>query len=231
LGGRVWEDRRIHFTTGSNRCYNYLTMSWKNTREGLGGALLIAAALLTPFLPYWHRWGTTDDEVNRTLPGDELVPHPRGGYTQAVSIRSSLQRVWPWLVQIGQRKGGFYSYELLENMVGCNIHNADRILAEYQDIKVGDKVVMHPKVPAIPVVAIELGRALVYGGRQDENTANVWIFFISQEEGLTRLISRWVFDYKPGLVNKVAYNWLLVPIAAVMQRKMLLGIKERVEGS
>jgi hypothetical protein len=206
-------------------------MSWKNIGEGLGGALLIAAALLTPFLPYWHRWGATDNEISRALPGDELAPHPMGGYTQAVSIRAPLHQVWPWLVQIGQGKGGFYSYELLENMVGCNIHNADRILAEHQDIKVGDKLVMHPKAPAIPVVAIEPERALVYGGRQDENTANVWTFFIGEEDGLTRLISRWVFDYKPGFVNKVAYNWLLVPIAAVMQRKMLLGIKERAEGS
>jgi hypothetical protein len=90
---------------------------------------------------------------------------------------------------------------------------------------------MHPKAPAIPVTVVEPEKVLVYGGRQDENTANVWIFFINEEDGLTRLISRWAFDYKPGFVDKVAYNWLLEPIAAVMQRKMLLGIKKRAEGS
>jgi hypothetical protein len=135
----------------------------------------------------------------------------------------------PWLVQTGQDKGGFYSYELVENMVGCNIHNADRILPEHQDIKVGDKLIMHPKAPATPVIAVEAGKVLVYGGRQDENTANIWVFFMSEEDGLTRLISRWAFDYRPGFVNKVAYNWFLEPIAATMQRKMLLGIKKRAE--
>jgi hypothetical protein len=204
-------------------------VSWKNIAEGMSGALVIAAALVTPFLSHWHRWGATDNEVNRALPGDEFVPRPRGGYTQAISIQASPHQVWPWLVQTGQGKGGFYSYELLENMVGCNIHNADRIFAEYQDIKLGDKLVMHPKAPAIPVVVIESERALAYGGRQDENTANIWIFFISEEKRGTRLVSRWVFDYKSGFVNRVAYNWLLVPIAAVMQRKMLLGIKQRAE--
>jgi len=203
----------------------------KDIGEGISGAFLIAAALVTPFLRYWRQWGATDAEVNRALPGDEFVPHPKGGYIQAITIRTPCHQVWPWLVQIGQDKGGFYSYELLENMVGCNIHNADRILPEHQDIKTGDKLAIHPKAPAIPVTAVEPGKVLVYGGRQDENTANIWIFFISEEDGLTRLISRWAFDYKPGYVNKVAYNWFLEPIAAIMQRKMLLGIKKRAEGS
>jgi hypothetical protein len=199
--------------------------------EAIAGAFLIAACIvLRPLLrPWYSRWGATADELTQSLPGDEYVPHSRGGYTQAINIKASASSVWPWLVQIGQDKGGFYSYELLENMVGCNIHNADRILTEHQNIKTGDKLIMHPKAPAIPVTAVEPEKALVYGGRQDENTANVWIFFINEEDGLTRLISRWSFDYKPGLVNKVAYNWFLEPIAAVMQRKMLLGIKQRAE--
>jgi hypothetical protein len=88
---------------------------------------------------------------------------------------------------------------------------------------------MHPKAPQVPVIIVEPEKELVFGGRQDENTANVWIFFISEEYGLTRLISRWAFDYKPRFVNKIAYKWLLEPIATVMQRKMLLGIKKRAE--
>ena len=201
------------------------------TVEAIAGAFLITACIIfRPLLrPWYSRWGATGAEITQSLPGDEYVPHSRGGYTQAIDIKASANSVWPWLVQIGQGKGGFYSYELLENMIGCNIHNADRILPEHQDIKVGDKVVMHPKAPLMPVTAIEPGKVLVYGGRQDENTANTWVFFISEEDGLTRLISRWAFNYKPGFVNKVAYNWLLESIAAVMQRKMLLGIKKRAE--
>jgi hypothetical protein len=201
--------------------------------ETIAGAFLIAACIIFRHLlrPWYSRWGATKDELTQRLPGDEYVPHSRGGYTQAISIKALTNSVWPWLAQVGQGKGGFYSYELLENMVGCNIHNAERILPEHQDIKVGDILVMHPKAPVVPVTAVEPGKVLVYGGRQDENTANTWIFFISEEDGLTRLISRWAFDYKPGYVNKVAYNWFLEPIAAIMQRKMLLGIKKRAEGS
>ncbi len=199
--------------------------------DGTAGFLLIAACvILRPLLrPWYSKWGTSSSENTRNLPGDEYVPHLRGGYTQAIDIQASAERVWPWVVQIGQDKAGFYSYELLENMVGCNIHNADRILTEHQEIKIGDVLILHPKAPAVPVTIVKPGEALVYGDRQDENTANVWIFYFEEKEGITRLTSRWSFDYKPGLSNFIIYNCLIEPIAAVMQRKMLLGIKQRAE--
>jgi hypothetical protein len=200
--------------------------------EALAGALIIAVCVIfRPLLrPWYSRWGATTVEVTMELPGDEHITHRRGGYTQAISIRAQAGSVWPWLVQVGQDKGGFYSYELLENMVGCDIHNTDRIVPAYQDIKVGDMLMMHPKAPSVHVSIVEAGKALVYGGKIDEHTANVWTFFLQEESGVTRLISRWGFDYRPGLANRVAYNWLLEPIAAVMQRKMLLVIRKRAEG-
>ena len=130
---------------------------------------------------------------------------------------------------MGQDKAGFYSYELLENMIGCNIHNADHILNEYQDIKVGDRLIMHPRAPTVPVIIVKPTESLVYGGKQDENTANVWVFNLDKKKETTRLITRWSFDYKPGLFNKAVYNWLIEPIAAVMQRKMLLEVKKLAE--
>ena len=163
------------------------------------------------------------------LPGDESIMHRRGGYTQAIDIRAPAGTIWPWLAQVGQDKGGFYSYELLENMVGCDIHNADRILPDCQDIKAGDVLVMHPATPTVPVSIVEAGKILVYGGKVDDSTANVWTFFLQEEDGMTRLITRWAFDYRPAIANRIAYNWLLEPIAAVMQRKMLLGIRKRAE--
>jgi hypothetical protein len=199
--------------------------------EAVAGVfLIVACVILRPLLrPWYSKWGTTSAELTQDLPGDEYVPSCRGGYTQAIDIKAPADSVWPWVVQIGQDKAGFYSYELLENMIGCNIHNADRILTEHQDINIGDKLIMHPKAPAVPVIIIRPGEAVVYGGKQDENTANVWIFHFNENEQITRLISRWSFDYKPGLLNIVIYNCLIEPIAAVMQRKMLLGIKKRVE--
>ncbi len=193
--------------------------------------ILAACIVLRPlFRPWYSRWGATEEECVVDLPGDEIVPHPRGGYTQAISIRASADSVWPWVAQVGQGKGGFYSYELLENLVGCNIHNASCIIPEYQDIKVGDEIVMHPRAPVIPVVIVEPGKTLVGGGRQDEDTANIWIFYIMQKDGLTRLISRWAFQYKPIFLNRIVY-WLLEPIAAVMQRKMLLTMKQLAEAN
>lgn len=157
--------------------------------ETITGAFIIAACIIfRPLLrPWYSKWGAIDVELTQKLPGDEYAPSPRGGYTQAISIKTSANLVWPWLVQVGQGMGGFYSYELLENIVGCNIHNADQILPEYQNIKIGDRLIMHPKAPAVPVAIVEPERVLVYGGRQDENTANVWIFFINDTDGLTRV--------------------------------------------
>ena len=122
-----------------------------------------------------------------------------------------------------------YSYELLENMVGCDIHNADRILPYCQDIKAGDVLVMHPEAPTVPVSIVEAGKILVYGGKVDDTTANVWTFFLQEGNGVTRLITRWAFDYRPVIANRIVYSWLLEPIDAVMQRKMLLGIRKRAE--
>lgn len=204
----------------------------KKVAEALAGASLIAVCVIfRPLLRTWYsRWGTTKAELTMDLPGDEQITHRRGGYTQAISIKASTASVWPWLVQVGQDKGGFYSYELLENMVGCNIHNADRILPDCQDIKAGDALVMHPKAPTVPVLLVETDKALVYGGKMDEYTANVWTFLLHEEDSNTRLVTRWMFDYQPKLANRIGFNWLLEPIAAVMQRKMLLGIKKRAEG-
>ena len=98
---------------------------FKDIVEGIAGAFLIAAALLTPFLRSWRtKRGATDAEVHRSLPGDDLVPHPKWGWTHAIAIRASAADVWPWLMQMGQGRGGMYSYEWLENLVGGDIHNA-----------------------------------------------------------------------------------------------------------
>ena len=203
----------------------------KKLMEALSGAVIVAACVfLRPLLrPWYSSWGATSAEINNTYPGDEYAPNPKGGYTQAIEIQASSGSIWPWLVQIGQDKGGFYSYELLENIIGCNIHNVTHILVDCQDIKVGDNLIMHPKAPLVPVAIVEQGKTLAYGGRQDKYTGNIWIFSLNQEGESTRLIARWLFEYKISLGNKVIYNWLIEPIGAVMQRKMLITIKKLVE--
>jgi hypothetical protein len=229
-GDRV--DKNLPVTCNIFYTRSAIIIAMKKLFEAIGAVFIIAACvILRPlFRPWYSRWGAIEEERTMKLPGDEIVPRPRGGYTQAISIWGEADDVWPWVVQIGQGKGGFYSYELLENLVGCNIHNAGRIFPEYQDVKVGDEIVMHPKAPIIPVVIIESGKTLVGGVSQDEENANVWIFHIMLKDGLTRLISRWTYKYKPVFLNKMAY-WFLEPIAAVMQRKMLLTIKKLAEAN
>src|SRR5512136_2918459 len=141
-------------------------MSKLDVAEGIEGALLIGANLiLWPLFRRWRlRWGATEAEVQMTLPGDELVPQPKWSYTQAITIHATAEQVWPWLAQMGQGRGGFYSYEGLENLAGCDIHNADRILPEFQAVKIGDGIKLAPQMPGFPVVIVEPNRALVLHG-------------------------------------------------------------------
>jgi hypothetical protein len=201
----------------------------KNIVEGIQGAAFIVFALVTPFLRPWRaRWGATDAEVKKKLPGDELMPHPKWGYTHAVTIKAPVAEVWPWIVQMGQGRAGFYSYEFLENLVGCDIHNADRIIPEFQHLQVGESIKLHPKAP-VPVAIVEPSHALVL--HYEAAFSSNWMWVLEKvDEKTTRLISRWSGDYGPGLKNRLSYGpCFMEPIEFNMSRKMLLGIKQRAE--
>jgi hypothetical protein len=161
--------------------------------------------------------------------------------------RASAAEIWPWLVQIGQGRGGFYGYEFLENLIGCNIHNADRIIPEFQQLDVGDEIRHHPKLPHYEVAVVEPSRVLVLHTGVDSNTMNtteltntmpkkyinaIYIWFLDNvDNGTTRLITRGRYDYR-GLKSVLTSNrFLLEPIAFSTSRKMLLGIKERAEAA
>ena len=206
-------------------------MKLKNIVEGIEGAAFIIFALLTPFLRSWRtKWGATDNEVQKKLPGDELMPHPRWGFTHALTIKAPVAEVWPWIVQMGQGRGGFYSYELLENLVGCDIHNADCIIPEFQNLKVGESIKLHPKAP-VPVAIVEPNHALVLHYEADFSSNWLWVLE-PVDEKTTRLISRWSGDYGPGLRNRLSYGpCFMEPIEFNMSRKMLLGIKQRAESA
>ena len=201
-----------------------------------GAAALAAYALL---IRPWHLgWGSTDAEREEPLPGDDLVPHPKHTATHAITIKATVADVWPWLVQIGQTRGGFYSYTSLENLVGCHMHNADQIVPQWQSLRVGDVVWLHPKAPPLPVAIVDPYRAIVLGGTADEQEANgatniasgTWGFFLKEiDENTTRLLIRIRWDRNPGLLNWLSTYLLLEPAHFVMERKMLLGIKHRAE--
>ena len=195
------------------------------TALGAAGALAAYVFLVRP----WHlTWGATDEEIKMTLPGDELVEHPQLNATHAITISAPVEKVWPWLVQVGQNRGGFYSYTWLENLVGCDMHNAERIVPEWQDLKVGDEVWLHPKAPPLRVLTIEPGRAIVL--------EKSWSFFLRPiDENMTRLIIRGRGDFNPdlkfALLNLILWRGIFEPAHFIMERKMLLGIKQRAEST
>lgn len=179
-------------------------------------------------------WGATDEESDARLLGDHLIATADLSATRAITIRASADQVWPWIAQLGQGRGGFYSYDVLENLVGCQIHSADRIVPEWQALAVGDEVKLFPDGP-LKVAAIEEGRSLVIrGGVPMGNTQPpydfTWAFVLRERsEGTTRLLVRERYAYTrrwaPLLVEPAA------AISFVMTRKMLRGIRDRAERS
>ena len=103
----------------------------------IGGA---AAAYILVVRPRQLGWGATGEEAGVTLAGDDLIPGPDLVATRAITVHALADRIWPWIAQLGQGRGGFYSYDVLENLAGCDIHSADRVVPEWQDVKVGDEV-------------------------------------------------------------------------------------------
>ncbi|HWW75575.1 MAG TPA: hypothetical protein VNZ44_09270, partial [Pyrinomonadaceae bacterium] len=124
--------------------------------------------------------------------------------------------------------GGFYSYSWLENLVGCRLHNADRIVPEFQQLSVGDTVRLHPQAPPLPVLICEPPRTLVFGNNM--NYPGTWGFYLKEvDEGTTRLLIRGRGDWRPGLMNWLGAHVLFEPAHFIMERKMMLGIKQRAE--
>jgi hypothetical protein len=202
---------------------------------------LVASGLIAihlafgPILHRWRtKWGATDDETGGSLPGDELVTEPTWKYTHAITIVAPRAAVWPWLVQIGQGRGGFYSYEPLENLVGCDIHNVLELRPELQTLHVGDTVRMHANGFGPKVSIIEPERALVLSGSPNANGSQAsWGFYLLQTpEGITRLIERGRHRAGTGILEKLGFGpYLIDPIGFVMSRRMLKRIKRLAEAA
>lgn len=200
--------------------------------EGLG-ALAIAGTIITsPISRSWYsKWGAVKGEVSMSLPGDEFVPNPVLESTRAITIQAPAANVWPWLVQMGQGRGGLYSYQRLENLVGCEMHNADQIIPEYQDLKVGDKVRLVPEGRNLYFIvkAVEQYRAIILWGDDPPTT---WAFVLEPADDYsTRLLTRWRQDYERTFGNTIGWRVFTDPINFVMERKLLQGIKARAEAA
>jgi hypothetical protein len=202
----------------------------------VGGIGALAAGYFFAVRPWHLRWGATDKELIETLPGDEVKPDAGIQVTHAITINAPAAAVWKWLVQIGQDRGGFYSYDWLENVFGLQIHNTDEIKPEWQELKVGDFVRSAHKgwlggrfddTAGWFVVTFEPNRALVL---RDEIEKGSWAFVLKQiGENQTRLIVRIRGDEATSFGRKILNLSVFEPAHFIMERKMLLTLKQRAE--
>jgi hypothetical protein len=191
---------------------------------GTGSGAVIAYPLF--FRRRCLTWGATDEEVSRKLPGDELLPKATIVSTRAVTIDAPPSAIWPWLVQMGRGRGGAYTYDWIENLLGLHMHSARQILAQFQDLKVGDELPLGPGRRVMRVEVCDPEQTLAVRVA-DGNW--VWIFALAAEDGHTRLISRNRIA-TPGAPPVRLLNLLVMePGSLIMERKMLLGIKQRAE--
>ena len=190
-------------------------------------AAVVAGALGVLYLSSLRRpiltWGATDDEAGAALPADELLVDADGVSTRAIWIDAPAATVWPWLVQLGPSpRGGAYTYDWIEILLGLNMHSTDRVLPEFQNPRIGETIGFGSNEMRLEVLEPE--RAIAWRSA-DGNW--VWAFVLRQEGARTRLISRNRFRL-PTIVAR-AGMLPMEPGSLVMERKMLLGIKERAE--
>jgi hypothetical protein len=185
--------------------------------------------LTAPLYRHWHlRWGATDAEVAAAMPGDEIDPEPSFSATRAITIQAPPAKVWPWIVQIGTGRAGFYSYDLFDNAARPS---ADHILPQCQSIRVGDWVPMSSKVnqtTGFKVQAFQPNQWLLWA-----KPHSTWAWQLTPiDGGGTRLVTRLKENYdwrSPGLA---LFTVILFEVGDFpMMRKLLLGVKSRAEGT
>ena len=207
--------------------------SWKRRLRRAVGVAILGAGYWTLVRPRMLNWGATTCEAQATLPGEDYLPDPDAESTMAITIDASRDDVWPWLLQMGQDRGGFYSHEWAENLVGLDIQNADRISEEWQDLDVGDTVRLgdadrYPDA-TLEVVEMERDRSLVLR-TPDEPTWWVWSFVLDPvDETTTRLLVRSRIRLPENPILRFAALGLLDPVSFVMTHGMLHGIRSRAE--
>jgi hypothetical protein len=188
--------------------------------------------------PSFRRWGATEDELATSMPGDEKVADPQWAVTYGISIDAAPGEVWPWLVQLGLGRAGFYSYDIVERKLGLDVHSVELIVPELQGLKVGDSIPFGAF--ALPVVGLEPDRMLLLEADDEETGVASFCFELHEPpEGGTRLLFRgrarfteWDIESSTKSVSGLRQLPMVLgfePGSFVMFRRMLLGIRERAE--
>jgi hypothetical protein len=204
-------------------------------------AMLILAAVFALARLWFRNWGATADEIARPLPGDVIVQRPHEQGTRAISIEAPAGRVWAWLAQTGQDRGGFHSYELLEDLAGARMTNLPYLDPALQNWKLGDRLWMTPPdrfggAGHAVLMHLDPGRALGFGTRQigTSPTAPVdasWTFVVEPTgPASARLLVRSRGTGGTALVATAVTVAAFEPMHFVMERRMMEVIKARAEG-
>jgi hypothetical protein len=204
------------------------TTSTPRMAIGFAAAGVAAFGAYEILLHTWkRRWRATREEIKRPMPLDEVVRKPQYVTNRAVTIQAAPEAIWPWLSQMGELpRGGFYSYEKVERLLGMRVENADRILPEFQNLRPGEVL---DRAGTMVVKAVEPGRFLVLGPQGEPDLEITWALALyPSDETSTRLVSRVRGWMKPS-ARSLLWRALLGPGQFIMERKMFLEIKRRAE--
>ena len=207
------------------------------------GVSAVAGGLYATLGRRWIRqWGAAEEEVRQPLPGDDLLAEAVYETTHAIDVDAPPEDVWPWLVQMGQGRGGFYSYDWIENLGGLEIHSADRLVPDFQELAEGDIVRLAPNTGLVAVV-VDPPRALVLRATADLATKRPpersdhgyfdwsWAFVVQPAGAMSsRLLIRLRADTAVRFPFSLVGPLVWEPLHFLMERKMLRGIRERAEG-
>lgn len=179
---------------------------------------------LTRFRPWQLRWGATDEEINRSMPGDDIVGKPSFNATRAVTINGPAESIYPWIVQMGTTRAGWYSYDVLDNLAKPS---AESVLAEHQNIQIGDVIPMSPDgKQGMWVRDFKKNKWMLWWDKQGDSS---WVWEIYPEgEAHSRLVTRVRVQYR-WFSPTIAFNSLIEFFDILMMRKSMLGIKRRAE--
>jgi hypothetical protein len=191
---------------------------------GVIGLVVLLAVLLTPWM---DRWGTTPEEQTMVMPGDDFLTNPARTANRGITINAPVEKIYPWILQIGADKSGMYSYTRLENLMNCEMAKDETIHPEWQNLVEGDLMKMCAGYVAPPpyiVAEVLPNQAVTFGHQSDGAWEETWQFvLLPQADGTTRLITR-------TRTNMIGGVWEVIrPISFVMERKMLMTIKDLSE--
>lgn len=185
--------------------------------------------------PWLLGWGASKYEMGQTLPGDELVNKPIINTTRAITINNSPEKVWPWVVQLGLHRGGWYSYDSIEKALGAGDfldgHAADRVIPELQHLKIGDRIEIAPN-NGLTVTQLEPCIVMLLHERVEQPFINwTWVYYLEKiDNEKTRLIIRTRIESDSTSIGALIATYVIMePGAFIMERKMLKGFKARAE--